>query len=755
MAKQQLLLVDADPRSVRVLEVSLKKAGYSVTTATDGIDALGKIEFAEPDLILTDARLPRLDGYELVRRLKDNPEYAQIPVIFLTSQRSIEDKIRGLELGVEDYLLKPIFVRELIARVNLRLANRAQERLATGSPGVSRTRLTGSLEDMGLVDLLQTFEVNRKSGIARVRGQRGAVMLVYFRHGKVVDAELGRLRGEEAIYRSLIWNSGEFEVEFRPVDNEDVIATSTQGLLMEGMRRVDEWGRLLEQLPALSKVFVIDDEKLVERLNEIPDELNGVLRLFDGRRSLLDVVDDSPFEDISTLATISKLFFEGLLALGDATKTDDDPDSVVPAGDAEPLHPASTAAAADEEIVPSRESSESRLAAAPRLPSFRPSAPPVLGMETLVQPPEHRPWSEDPSVARAFGASAARAEPTEPLDADQSGPDESGLRPSLVIPVPNGGTTTRPLGSPASPSPRSPTARTGSTLRPPDNAAAQHLGSLEPTLPLNLSNAAVAASPSKHETSDEVLAPVAGLDRGEANSAETGIADGDDEPNSSPASQRIVQDFFSAGDEGTYPEGPRSIAPPPEPIEVSDERRSFTRTPEQQARRNAAIRGVAMVLGLGVALVVYGLYRRMTANLHGAEQTAVPSMEAPAFVPAELPTTPRAAPAGPETAGGSVPTSGSAKSEPAASAKVPLPEAKVPIAEAESVTTPGPGKRASRPTSAELPHATAGALETAAKPSDHPPSRRAAAPAAPGSRSTRSDKSPRSSKPPTASFPID
>ena len=92
-------------------------------------------------------------------------------------------------------------------------------------------------------------------------------------------------------------------------------AASTQGILMEGMRRVDEWGRLCEQLPPLTTVFEIDHAQLLERLNEIPDELNGILRLFDGKRTLLQVVDDSPFEDLSTLSTITKLYFEGLLVL--------------------------------------------------------------------------------------------------------------------------------------------------------------------------------------------------------------------------------------------------------------------------------------------------------------------------------------------------------------------------------------------------------------------------------------------------------
>jgi DNA-binding response OmpR family regulator len=313
VAKQKLLLVDADPRSVRVLEVSLKKAGYSVTTATDGLDALAKIESLTPDLVLSDTRLPKLDGYALVRKLKERAEWAAIPVVFLTSQKSIEDKIRGLELGVEDYLTKPIFVRELIARVNLLLARRTHENIAASkSPASGRTRFTGSTQDMAVVDLLQTFEVSRKSGVVHLRGGAQEAH-IYFRDGKVVDAELGRLRGEEAIYRSLIWNEAQFEVEFKAVANEELIDGSTQALLMEGMRRVDEWGRLCEQLPPLSTLFEIDHKQLLERLNEIPDELNGILRLFDGKRTLADVVDDSPFEDLSTLSTITKLYFEGLL----------------------------------------------------------------------------------------------------------------------------------------------------------------------------------------------------------------------------------------------------------------------------------------------------------------------------------------------------------------------------------------------------------------------------------------------------------
>jgi DNA-binding response OmpR family regulator len=439
VAKKQLLLVDADPRSVRVLEVSLKKAGYSVTTATDGQDALAKIEFSTPDLILSDTRLPRLDGYELVRRLKEHAEFAQLPVVFLTSQKSIEDKIRGLELGVEDYLTKPIFVRELIARVNLLLARRTQEKMATSMPTSRRTRLSGSLEDMGVVDLLQTFEVSRKSGIARISDGRRETR-VFFRDGKVVDAELGRLRGEEAVYRALIWISGSFEVEFCPVANEDIIPTSTQGLLMEGMRRVDEWGRLLEQLPSLKTIFEVDHEQLVERLNEIPDELNGILRLFDGKRTLIDVVDESPFEDLSTLSTITKLYFEGLLVIGQAAPDEDVvPSEVESAGRAESLPPDS---GAYDDVVPDRSSDSKLQVSDATAPSWRPSAPPIAALSTHppatipgLSPLEGSSLTSDRSgrsrvvMPSVHQSSEASAEPLEAHDSRAAHRTHSGLGP--------------------------------------------------------------------------------------------------------------------------------------------------------------------------------------------------------------------------------------------------------------------------------------------------------------------------------------
>ena len=289
------------------MEVSLKKAGFQVTTATDGRDALAKVQISLPDLVLSDTRLAEMDGFELCRRMKADERFANIPFVFLSSQKTLEDKVRGLELGGEDYLTKPIYIREIVTRMKM-IMQKADERFGRRE---TKGGFSGNLADMGVVDLVQTFEVGRKTGNVRIEGEHSGA--IFFRDGRVVDAELGKLTGENAFYRVLNTFEGKFEVHFEPVERPDRIEVSTQGLLLEGMRRLDEWGRMLEQLPALETVFEIDYRQLAERLSEIPDEVNALLRLFDGHRTLTRVVEDSNFEDLAALGIISKLYFEGLI----------------------------------------------------------------------------------------------------------------------------------------------------------------------------------------------------------------------------------------------------------------------------------------------------------------------------------------------------------------------------------------------------------------------------------------------------------
>jgi CheY-like chemotaxis protein len=310
-SKHSLLLVDGDPKSLRVLEVSLKKAGFEVVTATQGAEALGALQGALPDLIISDTDLDGMDGFDLCRQIKAKPEWAKIPFLFVSGRKSIEDKIRGLELGVEDYLTKPIYIKEIGIRVRTALQRAERERLESRREG--RTKFTGDLADIGVVDLVQTIDLNRKSGIVHIVNRDGRRGAVFFREGRVIDAEVGRLSGAEAMYRLFSWSDGRFEVEFKPIRRRDVIDLPSAALLMEGMRRLDEWTRLLEKMPALDSVVEVDVRVLAEQLVDLPDEMNGILRLCDGTRTLLAVIDDSDYPDLEALTVVSKLFAQGTI----------------------------------------------------------------------------------------------------------------------------------------------------------------------------------------------------------------------------------------------------------------------------------------------------------------------------------------------------------------------------------------------------------------------------------------------------------
>ena len=131
MKKIKVLAVDDDERNIELLTAKLGVDGYETETAYDGLDALKKVESFNPDLILLDIMMPKMDGYEVCRRLKASEKTKYIPVIMLTAKVEVEDKVLGLDVGAEDYISKPFNLAELSARVRSLLHMRMlQTRLA-------------------------------------------------------------------------------------------------------------------------------------------------------------------------------------------------------------------------------------------------------------------------------------------------------------------------------------------------------------------------------------------------------------------------------------------------------------------------------------------------------------------------------------------------------------------------------------------------------------------------------------------------
>lgn len=120
----KILAIDDDATLLNLLRQSLGKAGYEVITATNGLDGLQKMYAERPDLIILDLMMPRMDGWETCRRIR---EMSQVPVIMLTAKDEEADKLKGFEYGVDDYVTKPFSFAELTARVGAVLHRTRQQ----------------------------------------------------------------------------------------------------------------------------------------------------------------------------------------------------------------------------------------------------------------------------------------------------------------------------------------------------------------------------------------------------------------------------------------------------------------------------------------------------------------------------------------------------------------------------------------------------------------------------------------------------
>lgn len=125
MSGQHVLVVEDHRSMSRAIKGILESEGYTVSTATDGVQALEIMEDTVPDLILADIMMPRMDGYTLYEEVRTHPEWIPIPFVFLTARSEREDKLKGKKLGAEDYITKPFDAEELIVSIRSRLG-RAQ-----------------------------------------------------------------------------------------------------------------------------------------------------------------------------------------------------------------------------------------------------------------------------------------------------------------------------------------------------------------------------------------------------------------------------------------------------------------------------------------------------------------------------------------------------------------------------------------------------------------------------------------------------
>jgi two-component system response regulator ResD len=236
---QKILVIEDEEGIIHLLNLYLRDAGYTVVVAKDGADGLALHAREQPDLVILDIMLPALDGFEVCRRIRS---WSRTPILMLTARGDEDDRIQGLELGADDYLVKPFSPRELVSRVRAILrrvaGNQANEPASTGAtgqateksglifPGLSVDILSRRVEVKGTEVMVTPTEFDLLALLAQSPGRvftREVLMnkiwgYDYYGDGHIIDVHISALRkkieaGSDYRYIKTVWRVGyKFEV---------------------------------------------------------------------------------------------------------------------------------------------------------------------------------------------------------------------------------------------------------------------------------------------------------------------------------------------------------------------------------------------------------------------------------------------------------------------------------------------------------------------------------------------------------------
>ena len=196
---QNILVVDDEPNVVELLSYHLKNAGYRVETVTEATTSIERARSFQPDLVILDIMMPDLNGIQICRILRSDPEMKNVPIIFLTALGEEPDRVRGFEAGCDDYVSKPFSVKEVVLRVksNLRRASKPA---------------TEDVKRLEVGKIVLDFERHKAS----VGGRRVKLTLTEFKLLRLLMERLGHVLTRETLLVQ-VWNY-QAEIETRTVD---------------------------------------------------------------------------------------------------------------------------------------------------------------------------------------------------------------------------------------------------------------------------------------------------------------------------------------------------------------------------------------------------------------------------------------------------------------------------------------------------------------------------------------------------------
>jgi uncharacterized protein (TIGR02266 family) len=239
--RMSVLIADDDHGCRTMAAAPFRQRGDYVRIAPDGFEALAQALKETPDVIVSDVHMPRMDGWQLLRMCRARPTLSSVPFLFLTTLGGEQERLKGYQLGVDDFISKPFGGKELQTRVD-RVVLRAQQ--APHSLAAKKT-LRGDLAQVSLPSVLGFLELERKTGELLVVGKKTAHL--FMRDGRLLRVDVDGVVAEpasiEVVYDVLSWNVGQFEFAAHEVPGEDLYDTTVTALLLDHARFSDENNR--------------------------------------------------------------------------------------------------------------------------------------------------------------------------------------------------------------------------------------------------------------------------------------------------------------------------------------------------------------------------------------------------------------------------------------------------------------------------------------------------------------------------------
>ena len=270
MAEKKILIVDDDLETLRLVGLILERQGYGIIAACSGEQALERAHIQSPDLIVLDVMMPVVDGYEVSRRLRADPNTAHLPILLLTARTSLRDKVAGFEAGADDFLTKPIHPEELVSRVETLLLRSSRVQTPERPSAANTIAFLGCKGGVGTTTLVVNVAVALASGQGRPRQESADIG-----DGPVILTELRAGMATAALQLGLPQRNGLGAVLDRPIGDLD--------------------GRFIEaQLSQhRSGLLVLDSQSrpLGKRLSVPPDHAEVLVRFLAGLAQyvLLDI----------------------------------------------------------------------------------------------------------------------------------------------------------------------------------------------------------------------------------------------------------------------------------------------------------------------------------------------------------------------------------------------------------------------------------------------------------------------------------